>query len=68
MRTGVWFTILGIIYMCGGNYEWEWMVENSVFTFKDVVCLGYVTMLFGVLMTTVSTVGDNIVEALKKED
>ena len=44
------------------------MVENSVFTFKDVVCLGYVTMLFGVLMTAVETVGDNIVEALKKED
>lgn len=68
MRVGVWFTILGIICMCGGNYEWEWMVEHNVFTFTDVVWLGAVTMLFGCLMITIETVGDNIIEALKKGD
>ena len=42
------------------------MVEGSLLTFKDVVWLGAVIMLFGCLMITIETVGDNIVEALKK--
>ncbi len=67
MRAGVLFTILGIIYMWGGTYEW-YGLENDVFTFKEINFIGIITMLFGCLMLTIEKAGDDIIKALKKED
>lgn len=65
MRVGSLFIILGIIYICGGTHEWSWF-ESGVLTFKEINFIGVITMLFGCLIMTIETVGDNIVEALKK--
>ena len=66
MSSGVWFVILGLIYIWAGALEFE-IFASEVFTFKETELVGFIMFLFGCLMMTIEKATDKIVKALKEE-
>lgn len=63
----MYLVIIGLIFLFGTEYDW-WTVEQQVVSDTEMYIVGVILMATGLIISTIETVGDNIIKEIKRSN
>ena len=60
----MYLVIIGLIFLFGTEYDW-WTAEQQVVSDTVMYLVGVILMMTGLITSTIGTVGDKIISAIK---
>lgn len=60
----MYLVIIGLIFLFGTEYDW-WTAEQQVVSDTVMYLVGVILMMTGLITSTIETVGDKIISAIK---
>lgn len=61
----MYLVIIGLIFLFGTEYDW-WTAEQQVVSDTVMYLVGVILMMTGIITSTIETVGDKIISAIKE--